>query len=134
MFRKKANIRADGNKEEVPVSDYDIDNIIQNVFKRQHLAEKRQAEPEEQEFYKVSEESRHEHSLERYGQMMGHWRKHNMHIAKRLKRNFKDSLVARVDSYRRTKEIIDKLECERSDALNSSYAFKASLRSERKLK
>ena len=136
LFRKKSNIRCDANKEKMPVSDYDIDNIIQNVFKRQHLAEKEDKHNQmNKSFSKVSEESRHEHSLQRYSQMMSHWRKHNMHIAKRLKRNFKDSVIVRVDSYRRTKEIIDKLESEKSmsDTLNSSYAFKASLRSERKL-
>ena len=135
MFAKKGLKRTDGSKQQIPIGDYDIDSMIEKVFKRQHKAQlEHKRNVMSMSYYKASQDSRHEHSLQRYSQMLSHWRKHNMHIERQLQRSFKDSVAARVDSYRRTKEIIDKLDSDKpqSETLNSSYAFKASLRSERK--
>lgn len=109
--------------------------MIETVFKRQHKAElQHKRNVMSMSYYDASQNSRDERSLQLYSQMLSQWRRHNAHIAKQLKRTYNDSVAARVDSYRRTKEIISKLDSAKSasETLNSSYAFKTSLRSERK--
>lgn len=104
-------MNASRDKQRIIVSDNEIDKMIHNVFERQHLAEK-QAKVDllSKDVHKQIEDTRDERSLNKYNQMLHKWRRDTSFVSKRLKRSLKDTVIARADSYRRRKEICDKLE------------------------